>query len=417
MRARDDFAGAGGWDVAAHVLGLDVLGLEIDEAACATRAAAGFATLRADIAALDPREFAAPFQMGSPPCPSFSNGGKRLGALDMPMIKAVMDGFARDEDLRGAASWHDARSALTVEPLRWALAARPEIVCLEQVPAVMPLWEHMAEILRSRGYGVWTGLLRAEQFGVPQTRTRAFLIARADGKVCVPAPTNSRYYERDPARLDLGVDPWVSMAESLGWATADRVGFPRRADTDDVVTLAGIDYRARDLRRGDQPAFGITEKIRSWSRFVGDDVERVTPEEAAALQTFPRGTAVIDTGNTRSGTREFGRVRGIDHPAPTLTSRAHQMEWASVRPATTVQGDPRLWPPGHKENRHDPPGKYQQRRGDRAYRMQPWEAACLQAFPDGFPFQGTRTQVFQQIGNAVPPLLAYHVLATALDGA
>lgn len=45
------------------------------------------------------------------------------------------------------------------------------------------------------------------------------------------------------------------------------------------------------------------------------------------------------------------------------------------------------------------------------------EAACLQAFPDGFPFQGTRTQIFQQIGNAVPPLLAYHVLATALDRA
>lgn len=110
-------------------------------------------------------------------------------------------------------------------------------------------------------------------------------------------------------------------------------------------------------------------------------------------------------------------MRSVDEPAPTIAGESRNDSWMSVCPATTVQGDPRLWPPGHKENRHDPPGQYQQRRGDRAYRMQPWEAACLQAFPDGFPFQGTRTQVFQQIGNAVPPLLAYHVLATALDGA
>lgn len=41
------------------------------------------------------------------------------------------------------------------------------------------------------------------------------------------------------------------------------------------------------------------------------------------------------------------------------------------------------------------------------------EAARLQSFPDRFVFEGPKTAVAKQIGNAVPPLLAYR-LATAL---
>lgn len=40
MRAVDIFAGPGGWDVAARDLGIDVVGIEIDDSACDTREAA-----------------------------------------------------------------------------------------------------------------------------------------------------------------------------------------------------------------------------------------------------------------------------------------------------------------------------------------------------------------------------------------
>ncbi len=42
------------------------------------------------------------------------------------------------------------------------------------------------------------------------------------------------------------------------------------------------------------------------------------------------------------------------------------------------------------------------------------EGARLQSFPDSFTFTGTETAQFNQIGNAVPPMLAYHVAKSIL---
>ena len=49
----------------------------------------------------------------------------------------------------------------------------------------------------------------------------------------------------------------------------------------------------------------------------------------------------------------------------------------------------------------------------RRRRLLPREAARLQSFPDWFEFVGSEMQKFNQIGNAVPPLLAFR-LATAI---
>src|SRR5690349_11011856 len=200
LKAIDLFAGPGGWDLALITLGINPLGIEWDDAACATRAAAGLRTKQADVSRLDPLDYSpCELLIGSPPCPTFSSAGKGDGIADMPLVYEAATAAARGKPVP-PLPWRDNRSALVVEPLRWAVLLEPRFLAWEQVPTVLPFWEHCAELLRRKGWNVWTGVMEAERYGVPQTRERAILMADRERPVHPPKPTHQRYVKGEPQR-------------------------------------------------------------------------------------------------------------------------------------------------------------------------------------------------------------------------
>lgn len=355
MIALDLFAGTG-WGVACQRLGIEEYGVEIMPEARATRAANGMTTIYTDVwEGLDQSDYVLPdydLLIASPPCQTFSMAGGGAGrkALD-DVLEAVRErAYLDPTKLREFGEKHDPRTALVLTPLAHVARDLPLHVVFEQVPPVLPVWEACAEEMRRWGYSVWVGIVNSEQYGVPQTRRRAILIARADGvEATMPTPTHSRYYNRDPKRLDEGVLPWVSMAEALGWGMTERpmitagnaigraegvggsggkaaierekgrgawtpqevVGFARKADGGEAIEIDGTAYRARDLRSTDLPAQHVTEKVRSWTRQRPEAAERVTVAEAAILQSYPADfewNVTLPDGKPVTKTKQFLQI-------------------------------------------------------------------------------------------------------------
>jgi DNA (cytosine-5)-methyltransferase 1 len=296
----DLFAGPGGLDVAAHSLGIPVTGIELDKDACETRNAfaetqrdrgPSMTTVHGNVRDADPRDYdSANVLAAGPPCQTFSVAGTGTGRRNLDQVYSYIDRMAAGEDLAGElADLDDARTGLVLEPLKWVLNREKEnpfqVVILEQVPAVLPVWQKMAGVFGNLGYDVDAHILHAEEYGVPQTRKRAILIARKGTAVEFPAHTHQRYrkgHKPIPAEdHPKGLRPWNSMSRVL----KDRGEFT-------VVSNYGTggDPKNRGLRNHLEPAFTVTGKI-GRNRLVGPDgkdQERLTTSEAGLLQTFPR---------------------------------------------------------------------------------------------------------------------------------
>lgn len=432
----DLFAGPGGWDCGMRDVGVtDVLGIEWEPTACATAEAAGHRRLQADIAALNPGDYHPVGKVSSPPCTKFSAAGSGVGTRVMDHLATGIRALFAGVDARAtiqsailptmlaereranakrskpwpaekvqAKAREDAiTTTLVLEPARW-IVGMPSLrwIAMEQVPQVLPLWDVYAECLRARGWHVWTGVLNSADYGVPQTRRRAILIASLDRRVTRPMPTHA---EATVSPTLFGqLPPWVSMAEALGW------GFDEPSAT---VSSGGT-------QTGGAEVFGNAEYRKRLARIVtnqrtsatADYYERETSEPAPTLTTNTRLWSFRQARDSGPGADREPR----DATEPSYTIRASGsgsnpagVRWVHERPATTVVGSFRpdvIAGPGHHDtSRQDAPGSV-------CVTIQ--EAAILQGFPADYPWQGSRTRQYEQVGNAIPPLLAAHVVAEAL---
>lgn len=449
--ALDDFAGPGGWDHGAAMIGLTTYGIDHDHAACQTAIAAGYAREQADVCTHDSTPFrGVKGYIGSPSCTLFSAAGSGVGKL---VLDVLSDGITRifdgddpaevrakvraeilpvtlaerqaknakrkpekrwtEERVRAAAEQDAVIAALMLEPARRIVELDPEWIALEQVREVLPLWQLYVRHLRARGYKAWAVVLCAADYGVPQTRYRAVLGASRVCATLPPPPTHSEH----PDDGDLFGDAratWVSMGEALepyGWTP------------DDVVRPArGQGMTERHGERPDAPATApaptIIGKSRSWERVA---VDRRTNSRGPGGTTVPSALVPLSrpaptlTGKSgeqwviRNGAQDNATVRALDEPAPTILASMDNGDtrWVYERPATTVVGSFKpevIAAPGYRTetSRQDAPGSVQ---------VTVQEAGILQSFPPDYPWQGSRSKRYEQVGNAVPPLLAAHVLA------
>lgn len=262
----------------------------------------------------------------------------------------------------------DIRKSLWRPFLEVVLQAEADVFLMENVPQLLGTEEHAAIVAfaERHGFAVRSAKLCAADYGVPQTRWRAFIVGVKGLDPLTYFPPKKTHFDPRSSALQLDVSPDVSdfIPNPHPWATVrDAIG--------DLPVPSGTEIRDEepplDLH------FGRTPTPKSLARY------RAIPEQGMNrfdLQKLaPELTPQCWINKKSGGTDLFGRL-WWDRPAFTIRTEFFKPEKGRY-----------LHPTQHRPITHR-------------------EAARLQSFPDGFLFKGTKIQIARQIGNAVPPLLS-----------
>lgn len=307
--ALDMFSGAGGLSIGLEQAGLEIVaGAEWDRDACETFAKAHPAAevIEGDVNVVDFRRWGDDVEVvvGGPPCQPWSTGGKRLGAED-----------PRD-------GWPAFLRALREIKPRAFIA---ENVAGFAAGARKPHFDALVAALSALRFRVVAQVLNAADYGVPQKRRRMLIVGLRDEEFAFPAPTFGPGRDR----------PWriagdVIGREPLGMPNPSIVTYARCPDIrpnpyDGQVYNGG--GRPIDLRRpaptllasmgGNKTPWvdtlSIVPEYHAHLVAGGEPrtgqvpgARRITVDEAALLQTFPRG--MYFAGTRSSCYRQIGNA-------------------------------------------------------------------------------------------------------------
>ena len=203
------------------------------------------------------------------------------------------------------------------------------------------------------GYTINAKILDASDFGVPQQRKRAFIVGIKENQVF----DFSKLDYKEPPKLDEIFSDLPSLEAGEG------------KDMYDYISPAKTEYQSYLRKKS------ITVKNHQATNHSKIVLERlkIIPHEGGGKESLPEEHL---TKSIYSGTWTRLRSDGI---ARTITTR------------------------------FDTPssGQFTLPKQDRCLTVR--EAARIQSFPDHFIFSGPKSNQMLQVGNAVPPLLAYAI--------
>jgi len=451
-RVIDLFAGCGGFSLGFQRAGLRPIGaIEQDLTACQTHGKNFFGVeftetvthnQPRDITATDPLDYidslrttftpnvAADVLIGGPPCQAFA----RIGRAKLREVANCKE-----------AHRNDARVNLYLEFVRFVEALKPLAVVVENVPDMMNfdgrnVVGEMCNMLDEVGYESRYALLNAVHYGVPQFRERVFIIAfhRSLGVTpSFPMPSHamdlpSGYLgSRSVALKPLKENPcsrYVEIPSANGNARA--AVSCREAISDlPLITTHLAQTASRGARRFDTIAkypvrrqiAGYAERMRAWHGFensigVYDHVTRFLPRDFETFRLMEPGSQYPEAHQVavERFDRALEKCNGL---APSLGSKAYDLLVKQIVPPYDPAKFPNKWwkllpsMPSKTLTAHISKDTYSHIHYDskQARTISVREAARLQSFPDGFVFAGAMNAAFRQIGNAVPPLLAYAI--------
>jgi DNA (cytosine-5)-methyltransferase 1 len=371
--------------------------------------------------------------VGGPPCQGFS----RIG-------RAKQRSLVTEQDFSRQGARDPDRNELYDCFLDIVLSARPKAFVMENVPGLrdhlgVDMALRIAEDAERRCeylYNVRYFILNAAWYGVPQERWRIFFIGlRSDlGPHAVPTapPRTHEIAEEFPEGTSLPDDPrmlWGSQIPRADRLLPTVTAFDALGDLPRLVGHLRGQKPAEErmpLRRKPSPWVAA---LREWPRrttaeTVSGNWYRWTPrdfrifEQMAHGDRYPRALAIAQRlfqdhlaglrtkgADPRAGTVDYEKLRRAI--IPPYRNDAFEDKWAKLHPDA----------PSWTLTAHLSRDSYSHIHYDsaQARTITIREAARLQSFPDCFEFVGNCGDQFQQIGNAVPPLLAKAIAGNLLD--
>lgn len=275
--------------------------------------------------------------------------GKR--SIDVIIGGPPCQGFS----LSGPRNFDDKRNQLYLAVFEMVKQFKPKGFIIENVPGMATLYngEIHAEItkrFKALGYNVESKVLCAADYGVPQMRKRLiFMGVRSDlGHPEFPKPVvDAKHY----VTCREAISDLPPRINELG------------TEVDEYIMDPISEYQKK--MRGNMTVLH-NHVATNHTQMVKDTIALVP--QGGNYKDLPEGV-----GESRKFHEAWTRYHG-DKPSRTIDT-------------------------GHRNHFH-----YEYNRVPTIR-----ENARLQSFPDDFVFLGTRTQQNRQVGNAVPPLLGYHL--------